>query len=48
MSLNELKRLKPGEGSMLAFSMNVIQVQLEDPEATDLTFIDHPGTALLS
>ncbi|KAF8825881.1 hypothetical protein HHX47_DHR6000635 [Lentinula edodes] len=45
MSLNELKRLKPGEGSMLAFSMNVIQVQLEDPEATDLTFIDHPGNA---
>ncbi|KAJ3935180.1 MAG: hypothetical protein NXY57DRAFT_1101046 [Lentinula lateritia] len=43
MSLNELKRLKPGEGSMLAFSMNVIQVQLEDPEATDLTFIDLPG-----
>ncbi|KAJ3916699.1 P-loop containing nucleoside triphosphate hydrolase protein [Lentinula edodes] len=43
MSLNDLKRLKPGEGSMLAFSMNVIQVQLEDPEATDLTFIDLPG-----
>ncbi|KAJ3865875.1 P-loop containing nucleoside triphosphate hydrolase protein [Lentinula novae-zelandiae] len=43
MGLNELKRLKPGEGSMLAFSMNVIQVQLEDPEATDLTFIDLPG-----
>ncbi|KAJ4000867.1 P-loop containing nucleoside triphosphate hydrolase protein [Lentinula boryana] len=43
MSLIELKRLKPGEGSMLAFSMNVIQVRLEDPEATDLTFIDLPG-----
>ncbi|KAJ3984868.1 P-loop containing nucleoside triphosphate hydrolase protein [Lentinula detonsa] len=43
MSSIELKRLKPGEGSMLAFSMNVIQVRLEDPEATDLTFIDLPG-----
>ncbi|KAF9078197.1 P-loop containing nucleoside triphosphate hydrolase protein [Rhodocollybia butyracea] len=43
MTLEELKRLKPGEGSMLFFSMNVIEVHLEDPEATDLTFIDLPG-----
>ncbi|KAJ4473675.1 P-loop containing nucleoside triphosphate hydrolase protein [Lentinula aciculospora] len=43
MSLVELKRLKPGQGTMLAFSKNVIEVSLEDPEATDLTFIDLPG-----
>ncbi|KIK61582.1 hypothetical protein GYMLUDRAFT_224459 [Collybiopsis luxurians FD-317 M1] len=43
MSLEELKRLKPGEGSMLSFSMNVIEVRLEDPGSTDLTFVDLPG-----
>lgn len=43
MNLQELKRLKPGEGSMLSFSMNVIEVNLRDPGATDLTFVDLPG-----
>ena len=28
---------------MLSFSMNVIEVHLEDPESTDLTFVDLPG-----
>ncbi|KAE9399931.1 P-loop containing nucleoside triphosphate hydrolase protein [Gymnopus androsaceus JB14] len=43
MTLEELRRLKPGDGFMLSFSMNVIHVHLEDPEATDLTFVDLPG-----
>ncbi|KAF5352891.1 hypothetical protein D9757_012099 [Collybiopsis confluens] len=47
MTLGELKRLRPGEGSMLSFSRNVIQVRLEDPEATDLTFVDLPGLSIL-
>ncbi|KAJ3972925.1 P-loop containing nucleoside triphosphate hydrolase protein [Lentinula raphanica] len=43
MGLAKLKALRPGEGSMRAFSMDVIQVDLKDPELTDLTFIDLPG-----
>ena len=47
----DTKSLKPGEtppGSMkqLAFSNDVVCIDLQGPEVTDLSFIDLPGTVV--
>ncbi|KAF8884433.1 P-loop containing nucleoside triphosphate hydrolase protein [Gymnopilus junonius] len=42
MSREELLELAD-DASMLQFSRNVVQVEVKDPKATDLTFVDLPG-----
>lgn len=46
--LKEIQRLlqKNGDRSILQFSKNVVCVDIKDPDATDLSFIDLPGMFL--
>ena len=43
MSENELKSLARNDPNVLQFSKNVVQINVQDPEATDLSFVDLPG-----
>lgn len=43
LSLDELRRGSRGSQKTLPFSRNVVCVDLEAPELTDLSFIDLPG-----
>ncbi len=48
MNTEDLRNLAAIDSQMLSFSRNIIQVELRDPDLTDLSFIDLPGKALLS
>lgn len=43
MSETELKALARHDTNMLQFSKNVVQINVKDPETTDLSFVDLPG-----
>lgn len=43
MNVVELRENVQNDKSMLLFSRNVVQVEVKDPKATDLTFVDLPG-----
>ena len=42
-SVDELRKITNSEGTGLKFSRNVVALNIEDPDATDLSFIDLPG-----
>jgi hypothetical protein len=42
-TLQELREAMRTDQNVLPFSKNVIQVEVKDPELTDLSFIDLPG-----
>ena len=42
-TLGELQEAMRTDQNVLPFSTNVIQVEVQDPELTDLSFIDLPG-----
>jgi hypothetical protein len=46
-SLDELKRVAHDNQKAMPFSRNVVCVDLEGPELTDLAFIDLPGELVL-
>ena len=48
MSESEIRENARTDAAILPFSNNVVQVNLEDPDATDLSFIDLPGKFLIS
>lgn len=49
MSEAELKlNAKADQSRILQFSKNVVQVNVNDPSATDLSFVDLPGNLILS
>ncbi|SJL16534.1 uncharacterized protein ARMOST_20060 [Armillaria ostoyae] len=48
MTTEELRNLATTDSQMLPFSKNIVQVELRDPDLTDLSFIDLPGKTLLS
>ena len=39
----EIQELLKNDSDMLKFSKNVVSVDLKDPDATDLSFVDLPG-----
>jgi vacuolar protein sorting-associated protein 1 len=43
-SLEELQEMMRTDRNILPFSKNMIQVEVKDPDLTDLSFIDLPGT----
>ncbi|KAK0214373.1 P-loop containing nucleoside triphosphate hydrolase protein [Armillaria fumosa] len=43
MGMRELRNLATTDSRMLSFSRNIVQVELRDPDLTDLSFIDLPG-----
>ena len=42
-TLEDLQEAMRNDQNVLPFSKNVIQVEVKDPELTDLSFIDLPG-----
>lgn len=46
MSATQLKDSVTNDPESLKFSKNVIQINVRDPEATDLSFVDLPGPLL--
>jgi vacuolar protein sorting-associated protein 1 len=47
-TLKELQNAMRDDYNVLPFSKNVIEVEVKDPELTDLLFIDLPGTMCAS
>jgi hypothetical protein len=47
MSATQLKDFMAQDSDCLKFSKNVVQINVKDPEATDLSFVDLPGLLLL-
>jgi hypothetical protein len=45
-SLSDLRDAIQSDTKMLPFSKNAVQVEIKDPELTDLSFIDLPGTLI--
>ncbi|KAK0200154.1 P-loop containing nucleoside triphosphate hydrolase protein [Desarmillaria ectypa] len=43
MSTEDLRSLATVDPQMLPFSKNIVQVELRDPDLTDLSFVDLPG-----
>ncbi|PBK68045.1 hypothetical protein ARMSODRAFT_292786 [Armillaria solidipes] len=43
MTAEELRSLATTDSQMLPFSKNIVQVELRDPQLTDLSFVDLPG-----
>ncbi|SJL16535.1 uncharacterized protein ARMOST_20061 [Armillaria ostoyae] len=43
MTVEELRSLATTDSQMLPFSKNIVQVELRDPQLTDLSFVDLPG-----
>ncbi|KAK0220837.1 P-loop containing nucleoside triphosphate hydrolase protein [Armillaria nabsnona] len=43
MSTEELRSLATTDSQTLPFSKNIVQVELRDPQLTDLSFVDLPG-----
>jgi hypothetical protein len=43
MSATQLKAFLVNDPQCLKFSKNVVQINVRDPEATDLSFVDLPG-----
>ncbi|KAK0476320.1 P-loop containing nucleoside triphosphate hydrolase protein [Armillaria novae-zelandiae] len=43
MGTADLRNLATRDSQMLSFSRNIVQVELRDPDLTDLSFIDLPG-----
>ncbi|KAK0441267.1 P-loop containing nucleoside triphosphate hydrolase protein [Desarmillaria tabescens] len=48
MSTVDLRNLTTTDSEILPFSRNFVQVELRDPDLTDLSFVDLPGKAVLS
>ncbi len=48
MTTEELRNLATTDSQTLPFSKNIVQVELRDPQLTDLSFVDLPGKAPLS
>lgn len=46
LSRSELQQLQRDDHDMLKFSKNIVCIDIKDPHATDLSFIDLPGTPL--
>lgn len=44
MHYQELRDLIKSDTNMLKFSRNVVVVDIQDPDGTDLSFVDLPGT----
>jgi hypothetical protein len=47
MSATQLRDFFAHDPECLKFSKNVIQIIVQDPKATDLSFVDLPGLPLL-
>lgn len=47
-SVDDIKSLAKTETKMLPFSQNIVQVDLKDPDTTDLSFVDLPGNYSLA
>ena len=45
MSANQIRSLLAVDSKCDKFSKNVVQINVNDPEATDLSFIDLPGSS---
>ena len=46
MSASQLKDFMKNDQKCLKFSKNVVQINVRDPDATDLSFVDLPGLFL--